>query len=272
LASIPDTDGAVGPDRFVEFINGAYRVYDLTGTVLQTMSADEFWTAAGVTPTDPFDPRVLYDPASGRWFASSADGQTAPGNILLAVSKTSDPTQGWQAFSIPASADGASWADFPTLGVNQEGVYLSAKQFSGLTSGNQILIAVPKADLLLPTPSIAKATFFYSPRDTGGDNQPAVAYQASGSEPIAYMSGSVYYTTSVDGPITSPTLTTTDRSTALPNGVPFGQPPPAMQKGAEHRSLHPYPRPVLVQCRPPERESVWGTHHQRWWACCRAVA
>jgi hypothetical protein len=209
LASIPDTDGAVGPDRFVEFINGAYRVYDLTGTVLQSMSADEFWTAAGVTPTFPFDPRVLYDPPSGRWFASSADGNTAPGNILLAVSKTSDPTQGWQAFSIPASADGASWADFPTLGVNQEGVYLSAAQFGG--SGNQIVIAVPKADLLQPTPSIAKATVFYSPGDTGFDNQPAVAYQASGSEPIAFMLGSVYQTTSVDGPITSPILTTTDR-------------------------------------------------------------
>src|SRR5450631_1066932 len=45
----PDSDGAVGPANFVEFVNGRFSVYDKTnGTQLQTMSDDAFWNSAGV--------------------------------------------------------------------------------------------------------------------------------------------------------------------------------------------------------------------------------
>ena len=66
LGSIPGPDGAVGPGTFVEFINGAFAVYNQSGNLLQSMTSDAFWTAAGVTPVFPFDPRILFDPVSGR--------------------------------------------------------------------------------------------------------------------------------------------------------------------------------------------------------------
>jgi hypothetical protein len=180
LASIPDTDGAVGPGTFVEFINGAFAVYDQSGNLLQFMTSDAFWTAAGVTPIFPFDPRILFDPVSGRWFATSADSEEPPGHVLLAVSKTSDPTQGWTAFSLPASPDGSAFPDFPTLGINQDGVFISA------FGVGQMVITVPKADLLQAAPTVANATSFFS--ETSSDVQPTVAYQSSGSEAIAHIS------------------------------------------------------------------------------------
>src|ERR1700730_12795950 len=69
----PDTDGAVGPHHFVEFLNEHYRVYDKSGAVLQESSAQQFWLAAGPYVPFSFDPRVVYDPGSGRWFATAAD-------------------------------------------------------------------------------------------------------------------------------------------------------------------------------------------------------
>src|SRR6266436_1539638 len=91
----PDTDGAVGPNAIVELLNNLYRVYDKSGALLQTSRLQDFWLNAGVTLAGfAFDPRVVYDPASQRWFASSAANPRVPGNpILLAVSNTSDPTQ-----------------------------------------------------------------------------------------------------------------------------------------------------------------------------------
>ena len=45
----PDSDGAVGPNHFVEFINGRFSVYNKSsGTKLQTMTDSAFWTNAGI--------------------------------------------------------------------------------------------------------------------------------------------------------------------------------------------------------------------------------
>src|SRR5258705_2313083 len=86
-ASPPDTDGAVGPSSFVELLNNLYQVYDKSGAILQTLRLPEFWANAGVTPAGvPIDPRILYDPVSQRWFASSAENPFVPNDILLAVS------------------------------------------------------------------------------------------------------------------------------------------------------------------------------------------
>src|SRR5436309_10492213 len=75
----PDSDGAVGPSQFVELVNGVYRVYDESGTVLQQLSLDQFWSSAGATPRGfSGDPRILFDPASQRWFAAALDFSSGP--------------------------------------------------------------------------------------------------------------------------------------------------------------------------------------------------
>ena len=249
----PDSDGAVGPDHFVELLNGVYRVYDKSGTVLQQSSLDQFWSSAGVTPQQfSFDPRVLYDPSSGRWFATAADNEFAPNEIFIAVSETSDPTQGWQALAIPSDPTGQGWVDFPRLGINQDAVYVSADMFPLGTGGiHTEQIVVPKSDLLQATPTAANATVF---ADIGSGvslytDTPAVAFGSSGSEPFMSAHDTSFgelRITSIDGPPTNPSLVTSDRLISV---TPELGPPPATQEGTNVRIQLGFPRWQVV-CSP----------------------
>lgn len=228
----PDTDGAVGPQHFVEFLNAHYRVYDLSGAVLQDISAQQFWLAAGPYVAGSFDPRVMYDPGSGRWFASAADLIAEPNHILLAVSNTSDPAQGWQSVLIPSDPTGQSWADFPRIAVDQDAVYVQADMFpvaSGTVSGEYIVL--PKSDLLQATPTAANATVFANVDSFSAT--PAVAFGASESEPFLssdFTFAGLLKITSIDGPPTSPSLNISDRFVSV---SPQSAPPPATQKGTD---------------------------------------
>src|SRR5258708_18482308 len=150
-ANPPDTDGAVGPSQFVELLNSVYRVYDKSGNVLQQLSLNDFWSSAGVPQASAFDPRVLYAPDSQRWYAAALDFS---GAFLLAVSNTTDPTQGWQAFVLRVTSD------FTELCVNRDGVYLVGIDSRGL---NPDVVVIPKSDLLatIATGANATACFYF---------------------------------------------------------------------------------------------------------------
>jgi hypothetical protein len=163
----PDTTGAIGNNHFVELINGRYAVYAKTGNGIGTTGSplfsrtlDEFWTDAGVSGYDPdspstFDPRVVFDPSSQRWFAAAADSPTNPSdiknNFLLAVSKNDNPLDGWTGFQIPG--DPTRFTDFPTLGLNKDGVFLGSNNFGradavGNFDFDVSLVSIRKAALL----------------------------------------------------------------------------------------------------------------------------
>ncbi len=202
----PDSDGAIGPGGFVEFINGVYRVYSRNGDVLQQYSQTEFWSNAGIAPdAQPYDPRVLYDPGSGRWFAAAS----TPTSFVLAVSDSADPTQGWRALSIRALPDGSGkFLDFTALGLNQQGVYLEA-------SNDWYIVAIPKSDLLGDVITSADAKLFTSFADPvasglpGFTAQPVVAPDLAGSEPFIsaanWATGEIRIS-SVDWTDSTPTL------------------------------------------------------------------
>src|SRR5262249_6881504 len=134
----PDSNGAIGPAHFVEFINGAFAVYSKTdGHRVEFKTDVDFWAGAGVgidSSWDVSDPRVIYDPLSQRWFASQIDidvftqildSTFGSNHFLLAVSATSDPTGEWKGVSFDSDPDNGNFADFPTLGVDSQGVYLA---------------------------------------------------------------------------------------------------------------------------------------------------
>ena len=94
----PDNAGAVGPDHVVDFTNANVVIHDKrTGKVVRQMTQTEFWKAANPKFDLPKlnDPRLLYDPLSGRWFGVIAELKKASVGYL-AVSETSDPTKGWR--------------------------------------------------------------------------------------------------------------------------------------------------------------------------------
>src|SRR5437667_425890 len=90
--------------------------------------------------------------------ASSATADSAVG----AVSNTANPADGWTGFRFKADPESASWADFPSLGFDHNGVYLTANMYS-MSDGsfvNRNTIAVPKSDLLSGTATVANRVRF----------------------------------------------------------------------------------------------------------------
>jgi len=209
----PDTLGAVGVSHIVELINGRYSVYRKSdGVRLQTSSLDQFWINAGASPSGfTADSRLLYDPFSQRWFASTGDFNFNPGggdHLLFAVSKSSDPTSGWKGFTIPFSGPVGTFIDFPTLGSNRDGVYLYS---------NGAVVVLPKNDLLAAVPTIAHATVLKSTgllTPTGSKLQPVVDLDNAGL-PEALMAefdipGTEFRRSNITGAAASPVLDTSD--------------------------------------------------------------
>jgi hypothetical protein len=168
----PDTNGAVGPRHIVELLNGHYAAYRKNnGSRIASSSLDQFWRDGGAAPRGfVVDPRVVFDPVANRWYAStlSINSGNGPDDLLFAVSREDDPTQGWVGFSVPFAGPVGTFGDFPTLGFNSESVFV----FS-----NGSVLVVPKVDLLAPAPTLARSTLLQS-RDLltpGGTKiQPAV--------------------------------------------------------------------------------------------------
>jgi len=161
----PDSDGAIGPNYFVELINGRFSVFDkISGAKVQTMTDLTFWNNAGITfpsGTTASDPRIIYDPLSGRWFATQIDfipSNQFSNRFLLAISASADPTGSWNGLAWLADP-GGTFADFPRLGIDARGVYLTGNQFN--QAGNfvgTLITSIPKADLLLATPTATNRT------------------------------------------------------------------------------------------------------------------
>ncbi len=239
---VPDADAAVGPGHFVELLNGRYAVYDKdTGVLVDSSSQVEFWADAGIAGSisQAADPRLLYDAASGRWYAVAiqlAPDATTNDLLLAAVSRSSDPTLGWDAFQIDADPAAVNWLDFSMLGFDADGVYLSvSRQAPGTRSfRGTAIVALPKPDLLAAAPSIARATVMKTTvAQTGFDPQPAVDLDGSGL-PLPLLSGNsaifgLLQASRLEGPVSAPTLT---GGILIPVDAAFG-PPDAQQPGGK---------------------------------------
>ncbi|MFZ0826243.1 MAG: hypothetical protein WAO02_02355 [Verrucomicrobiia bacterium] len=195
----PDPNGVIGPGRFMEFINGTVAIYNRTnGASVQRKSDLKFWADAGLNTSAIAisDPRVIYDPATQRWFATQVDFDpgandptTEANDFLLAVSTTSDPTKTWTGFMIPSDPDNGDFADFPTLGLDSNAVYISGDFYTNSVAVGPGLLSIPKADLIAATPTITNLHWYgvmdYSVR--GDVLQPAVCFDGSATGSILAM-------------------------------------------------------------------------------------
>jgi subtilisin-like proprotein convertase family protein len=125
----PDTHGAVGPYHLMVTHNTQLRIQSKTGGTLSTVTLNDFW--AGLSITQAFDPRVLYDPYQKRWMiTSSADPDSPTASLLIGVSQTSDPTGLWKLYKVDVDSHNALWADYPCLGFNKNWIVVTANMFT----------------------------------------------------------------------------------------------------------------------------------------------
>jgi hypothetical protein len=132
----PDTNGAVGPSDYVQWVNSSIAVYDKHGTrLLGPLPGNMIWNDfGGLCETENRgDPTVRYDQLADRWvltqFAWKAtfDNPTPPFLQCFAVSKTPDPTGPYYryAFTIPDDV----FNDYVKLAVWPDAYYLTEHRY-----------------------------------------------------------------------------------------------------------------------------------------------
>ncbi len=149
----PDMALAASPSFVLQGVNTSWEVLDTSGKVVSgPVSAQNFFGAPNEpgncdpgSGNQPFlsDPRALYDPADGRFWAAmlQIEGSVAfgvAGNCpyksvyWVAVSQTSDPTGAWNVYEFNMETDVAGQkfgADYTQLGINSQAVYFSGNMF-----------------------------------------------------------------------------------------------------------------------------------------------
>ena len=189
-ALTPDIQLAVGASEVAVLTNGAALIYSKSGKLLQSLpTLKDFWTESGLSvPDGAFNPRIVYDPASQRYYATSMESPAAgknANNLLLAVSKTGNLREGWKGYKIPTNPQGGDhFSDFDTLGFNNQGVFLSSTNYQ--SQGGPFVganaFALDKAELLtLPDLLNVTASYERNAAKTGFSLQPVVDYDNGGT-------------------------------------------------------------------------------------------
>jgi hypothetical protein len=274
----PDQGLAVGQGFVVEAVNDAIAVYGTNGRLnAGPVTANAFFKLPPIVTRDAdgvivgfgpfvFDPRAYFDPDSGRFFVVYTEIDTDPvtgdflghGEIELAVSQTSDPTGTYNVYRLDATNDGSNgtpnhsgcpcFGDFPQVGADTNGLYITTNEFSILGSafnGAQIY-AISKAQLVAGAVSPTTVLFDGDPtplaEGVAGTVQPAVTptgrYEtaAGGAE---YFLSNLDFTNRVDDRIAVWALTNTSSLNSTPrltlrnvvlDSESYGIPPNAEQK------------------------------------------
>lgn len=225
----PDVALAAGPGFVVELVNLEERVWTVGGGAApQAVQTQQLVTLFGAGADQLTDPRLEYDALSGRWFATVSDIDEP--SVLLAVSKTSDPTQGWTVTHLRSSG----CADQPRLGIAGGVVVVGADLFSVCDNSGRVL----GSELWIVNKNVLLQGSTSPPLTTYGPN---TAY--STLSPVQSLSDtSTEYVVSVDNPSSSfvhllavtgiPPATVQVREVA-PIGITPLQAPPDLPGGAQ---------------------------------------
>jgi hypothetical protein len=152
IATIPDTNGAVGATQFVQSVNTSFAVFDKgTGNVdygpadLSTLWSD----FPGIYCHGGGDAIAQYDKLADRWVMANGGGHV----ICIAVSVGSDATGAYHRYLIPIP-DGAI-ADYLKLGVWPDAYYISFDVVvpGGFLDGTAEACALDRTRMLLGKPA-----------------------------------------------------------------------------------------------------------------------
>jgi hypothetical protein len=139
----PDTNGAVGPNHYIQAVNTAFAIYDKTGSLLASFTENALWAGSGTfcDGNAGGDPVVIYDALADRWIltnlAFSGGATTGPFYECVAVSKTGDPVSGgWYLYAIRTDTGASDQPpantinDYPKFGIWTDCLYYSADAFA----------------------------------------------------------------------------------------------------------------------------------------------
>ncbi len=129
----PDTEGDVGPNHYVQYINNVAVIYDKTGNiVLGPFKGNAFWAGLGgpCEIQNDGDPLVRYDRQADRWVFSQfalPNFPDGPFYQCFAVSTSSDPTGDYYQYEFKTSD--TFFTDYGKLGIWPDAYYMSFNMF-----------------------------------------------------------------------------------------------------------------------------------------------
>src|SRR6266851_791914 len=142
-SDVPHNALAVGPSYVVTAEASRIEWTNLTGGATTIQSVYSFFSSLGSTATNAlFDPRAVYDPINQRYIVTidNIGSNGAISNIDIAVSKDSNPNDGWYFASLNSSltVNGQlTGADTQVVSVDGTNIYVTAPQYNVNTSGWQ---------------------------------------------------------------------------------------------------------------------------------------
>ncbi|HEV2576266.1 MAG TPA: hypothetical protein VGU25_03550 [Acidobacteriaceae bacterium] len=189
----PDQGLCAGNGYVLETVNDVLRVFKSDGTPLTgPVSLNDFYgyipavnRAAGVYGPSITDPSCYFDPSVQRWFhlvltldrVGTTSTLSGTNHLDLAVSRTANPLGLWTIYRIPVQDDGTQGTpnhncaggpclgDYPKVGTDANGVYLTSNEFAFFGPGfiGAQIYAISKFALITSAPSIT--VFEYNTAD-----------------------------------------------------------------------------------------------------------
>jgi hypothetical protein len=186
----PDQGLCSGNGFVVETVNDVIRVFDSQGnpltapvdlnTFLGYPAAINRTTIPNQFGPEVTDPSCVFDPGSQRFFhvaltldrVGTTSTLSGKNHLDIAVSNTADPTGTWTIFRLPVQNDGTDGTpnhhcngpclgDYPHIGFNRDGIYLTTNEFSLFNSGffGAQIYALSKAALVSGAASVPVVLF-----------------------------------------------------------------------------------------------------------------
>lgn len=229
----PDPSLAVGPNHIVETVNQSIAFFTKDGEMqfqqrLNDTDQPSFFDDVGVG-SFAFDPKCFYDQYSERFFVLALEvyQDINEAYITFAVSDDHDPNGIWhryRTFAVTQVDIASYWVDYPGLGFDQNGFYVTGNLFllegSGAGFAGVLMRSFDKTPLL----NGQTATF----TDIRDPNTASVqAAQHFGGDNIApyfvsRRNSTELRVTAINNPLTNPTLS----ATIVP--IPDAASPPAI--------------------------------------------
>jgi hypothetical protein len=130
----PENGLAVGPSNVVMAETTNYEITNLSGGAATTASLSSLFSSLGATLDNSLlDARVAYDSSTGHYVLIADNFQPGGGNFLtnidIAVSKDSNPADGWYVTSIDTSQGGTMQSDMPYLSVAGGNISISTPEY-----------------------------------------------------------------------------------------------------------------------------------------------
>jgi len=241
FAFVPgDPHIAVGPDHVVTTANSRFFIHSKDGTLLNSIVANE-WCSVVVPNPGAFDPQIIYDHYARRWFIlwDSYQAIQQEGWFIISYSDDENPIGTWYTYALDAASNGNTsvnnWGDYPQLGYDDQGIYISSRQFSfaGFFAYSKVRI-LEKSQLYAANGGPISFTDLWDIRLLDGSGQddlhPTISYDPGNNTAYLVWAASgfanYYSLYRITDPITNPVLSAVDIPVPLyapaPNGEQLG--------------------------------------------------